>query len=112
VGLGERVSCKRLNLAPHLPRDLLGIALVTAVAEKAFSDLLHLPARPVLAAHGTPERVGIREIEAGEVMTHLQHILLVDHHPECLAEKILHHRVDILEVVRVMEAIDELPHHP
>ena len=44
-------------------------------------------------------------------MAYLEHILLVDHHSVGLAEKLFHHGVDVLEFIRVMEAVDELAHH-
>ncbi len=111
MGLGKGVAGKGLYLAPYLFRNLFGIPFVTAVAEEALSDLLHLLSRPVLAAHGASQRVSIGEVKAGEVMTYLQHIFLVDHHPEGLTEKILHHRMDILKLVRMVKTEDELSHH-
>ena len=64
-----------------------------------------------------PIRVVVRnvgefvQVEVRKMVHDLQHILLVDHHSESFAELFLHHRMQVLEIIRVMEPVDVFPHH-
>ena len=111
MGLRKRITGKGFYLSPHLRSQRLGVALLATIIKKAPGQLLKSLLRAVLAAHGPAQHIGIGQIESRKMVPHLNHILLVHHHPVSLPQLLLHHRMQVSKTGGIVEALDVGLHH-
>ena len=110
--LRERIARKRLNLPPDLLGQRIGIALSLAVVEKPLGHLLKLTLVTHLMTHHAAQHIGFGQVQSGEIMPHLEHVFLVNHHAVSLFEKLFQDGMLIVHRLRMMEPLDVFLHHP
>ena len=64
-----------------------------------------------LPRHAPAQNIGFFEAEACKVMSHLEHIFLIDHHPECFPQNLFDLRMNIFSGRRIAVAFNKFGHH-
>jgi len=112
MGLREGVAGEGFNLPPYLPGQLVGMAHLPAIGKVLLFYQLELPERPELPRHRPPQYIGIRQIESGKMVGHLDHIFLEHHHTIGLAQLLFQDGMEVGEVVGMVKPFDVFAHHP
>src|SRR5690606_28698417 len=81
MSLGKGIARKTFDLSPDLGREPMIVAFLPAVIKKFALYRLEFFPGTELAAHPPPEHIGLPQVQARELVGHLEHILLVDHDP-------------------------------
>src|SRR6266480_2644059 len=89
---GVRLGEAELGERDHLREHALGGRFGDAARRRAVLELLPEPRHQLAAAppaHGPPQRLCLAGAEARERLAHLQHLVLIEDHPQRLRERFL-----------------------
>ena len=109
--LAERITREAFHLPPDLGGGLVGVPPLPGADEKLLPQGLEGVAVVFLPGHDAAQHVALVQVQAGEVVHDLHHVLLVHHDPEGLPEVLLEDGVDVFEGVRLVVTADVLLHH-
>lgn len=109
--LAKGVTAKTLDLPPHFIAECFRVALGSAIVKIRLPQAGKSLGGTFFAGHHAAHHVGFVEPHAGKMVQNFHHIFLVDHHPESFLQVFLKYRMQVLEGIRIVEALNVLAHH-
>ncbi len=97
----------------HQVKDLFGRLWLNAAFDSPVDELLFMREHffDLFLAHCPPHQIGVAEAIAGQLLSKLHYLFLINKHTECVAKDILHFRDDIFDRLDTFVPVDKIIDH-